>query len=300
MHEIVNDGDVRAAIVLQSPMRHVCTDAALVLESVGIPSAVVYQERQFALVVEAQHEAQATEQLRLYRLENQRRPKPRFSFQILSNGALGAMLYVAILLLFFDLQNLEPTAEAVLAAGAGKSGAVQAGEWWRAVTALTLHVDIGHLAGNLGFGILMGVVLSQLLGSGVAWFGILAAGTLGNLINGSIQPETHDWIGASTAIFGAVGILSTYIWWRRDSWLYTGMRRWLPILVGLTLLAFLGGPHERTDWMAHITGFASGAALGLLIALMDRHVRLGERSQFWLGLLTLAGVSAAWAVALLV
>lgn len=299
MHEIVNDGEVQAAIVLQSPMRHVCNDAALVLESVGIPSAVIFHGQQFALVVEAHFETRATEQLRLYQLENQRQPKSRFSFQILSNGALGAMLYAAILLLMFDLQNFDPTTEAVLAAGTGKAAAVQAGEWWRAVTALTLHVDIGHLAGNLGFGILMGVVLSQLLGSGLAWFGILAAGTVGNLINGTVQPETHHWIGASTAIFGAVGILSSYIWWRRDSWLYTGMRRWLPLLVGVTLLAFLGGPHERTDWMAHITGFVSGAVLGLLIALMDRRVRLGERSQWWLGWLTLAGVATAWAVAFL-
>ncbi|MEW5754766.1 MAG: rhomboid family intramembrane serine protease [Pseudomonadota bacterium] len=295
----MNDDDARTAIVLQSPVRHECSEAAMVLESVGIPNAVIYYERQFALVVEVQDEPKAAEQLRLYRLENQRRPKPRLHSRILSNGAMGAMLYAAILLLLFDLQNFEPTAEAVLAAGTGKAAAVQAGEWWRAVTALTLHVDLGHLAGNLGFGILMGVVLSQLLGSGLAWFAILASGILGNLINGVIQPETHHWIGASTAIFGAVGILSTYIWWRRDSWLYTGMRRWLPLLVGVTLLAFLGGPQERTDWMAHITGFVCGAALGLLIALLGRRLRLDERGQLIFGGLAIASVAGAWAVAFL-
>jgi hypothetical protein len=43
-------------------------------------------------------------------------------------------------------------------------------EWWRPLTALTLHADAAHLFGNLVFGVLFGYAAGQLLGSGVAWF----------------------------------------------------------------------------------------------------------------------------------
>jgi len=50
------------------------------------------------------------------------------------------------------------------------------------VTALTLHVDSGHLITNLGFGMLFGYLAGQLLGPGIAWASILAAGALGNFL----------------------------------------------------------------------------------------------------------------------
>ena len=40
---------------------------------------------------------------------------------------------------------------------------------WRAVTALTLHSDLAHLAGNAFFGGVFGVLLAQILGGGLAW-----------------------------------------------------------------------------------------------------------------------------------
>jgi rhomboid protease GluP len=49
-------------------------------------------------------------------------------------------------------------------AGAAQAGLIADGEWWRAVTALGLHADLSHLASNLAFGSLLGLLLAQILG----------------------------------------------------------------------------------------------------------------------------------------
>ncbi len=51
--------------------------------------------------------------------------------------------------------------------GAIDAARVQSGEWWRAWTALTLHVDASHLATNLGAGIWFGYLAGRQLGPGI-------------------------------------------------------------------------------------------------------------------------------------
>ena len=103
-----------------------------------------------------------------------------------------------------------------LDAGALRSGAVRAGEVWRAVTALTLHLDVGHMLSNLGFGTVFGLLAGQLLGPGVAWASVLAAAASANLLNAWLQPEVHSSVGASTAVFATLGLLAAYAWRRRS------------------------------------------------------------------------------------
>ena len=82
-----------------------------------------------------------------------------------------------------------------------QAGLIRAGEWWRTFTALGLHADPLHLAGNLIYGLIFGFLAGQLLGWGLAWSGLLLAGALGNLLNAFLQAPTHSSIGASTAVF---------------------------------------------------------------------------------------------------
>jgi membrane associated rhomboid family serine protease len=137
-----------------------------------------------------------------------------------------------------------------LDAGALLTGATRAGEFWRAVTALTLHLDVGHLLANLGFGTVFGLLAGQLLGPGVAWASVLAAAATANLLNAFIQPVTHSSVGASTAVFATLGLLSAYAWRKRagqgDRWAY----RWAPLVAGVILLGFTGAGGERTDVLA--------------------------------------------------
>ena len=95
------------------------------------------------------------------------------------------------------------------------AGRVRDGEWWRTLTAMTLHVDAEHLIGNLLFGAAFGLIAGHLLGNGLAWCSIVAAGALGNVVDALLHPAAHTAIGASTAVFATLGLWAAYVWRRR-------------------------------------------------------------------------------------
>src|SRR5690606_29038048 len=143
--------------------------------------------------------------------------------------------------------------------------AIWGGEWWRAVTALTLHGDWAHLTGNTLGGLLFFGLVFRFLGHGLGWICILLAGTLGNLLNAWGYAGTgHNSIGASTAVFGGLGILIGFRLLRQfrlTGWAWP-RHLWVPLAAGLILLGFLGAGGERTDVLAHGWGFFAGAILG--------------------------------------
>ena len=152
-----------------------------------------------------------------------------------------------------------------------------AGEWWRTITALTLHRDLSHFMANLGFGLLFAAFLQPRLGGGMTWLGIVLSGALGNFVNAWFYKSSlHSSIGASTAVFGGLGLLMAWEFIAR--WRVPHTRHWWQLVVplggGLALLAFLGSSDEaagdRTDYMAHFWGFACGTLLGAFVALMRR------------------------------
>ena len=63
-------------------------------------------------------------------------------------------LYVAALLLSGCFLVQKIVGEPWLERGAAVSRAILQGEWWRTVTALTLHADGSHIAANLATGLL--------------------------------------------------------------------------------------------------------------------------------------------------
>ena len=141
-----------------------------------------------------------------------------------------------------------------------------AGEWWRAITALTVHSDLGHLAGNVACILLFGHVACQAFGAGLSWMLILACGLVGNAAAAWLHGPGHVSVGASTACFGALGLLSASQAIRnlRQFGFSPGIRRraWLPVGAGVALLTLLGtGP--QSDLLAHLFGFAAGLAVCL-------------------------------------
>ena len=172
------------------------------------------------------------------------------------------------------------------------------GEWWRPVTALTLHSGLRHLVGNILFGTLFGLFAGRLLGSGLAWFAIVVSGAMGNVLNTLLLESSHRSIGASTAVFAALGLVAGYVWraklMSQERWPY----RVGPVVGGLALLMYTGTGDANTDVGAHLMGFLCGFASGMLLTLSAlrpsdvRWQRLG-------GAATLVLVGGAWLVALL-
>jgi membrane associated rhomboid family serine protease len=165
------------------------------------------------------------------------------------------------------------------------------------VTSLTLHVDAAHLIGNLVFGILFGVFLSRAVGAGVGWLASLLAGAAGNLINVYLQGPDYRSLGASTAVFGAIGILTAYQW-RQQSWSDRWWLRFAPLIAGAIFLGYLGGSGERTDVLAHALGMSVGVVLGVVIAGLEPRGILRAPVQRSCGWLSLSIVAVAWAAAI--
>ncbi len=261
---------------------------ALVLVAVGMKALVGPAEGGFGVFVEEEDVARARAELAAYDAENARsappvprnEEKPRFE---------AAMVYWAVLLFFFAAQRNGAFSVDWLRAGAAQAGLMGEGEWWRAVTALTLHVSSTHLLGNLVFGTFFSLQLARITGSGLAWLAMLIAGTAGNVINAVVQSPNHTSIGASTALFAGIGMLAAL---RQSE--KTGktvaktMRAWAPLAGGFMLLAFLGFSGERTDIFAHIFGFAAGLGGGWWLGRKDRDWRTSDRFQMQ------CAAAAAW------
>lgn len=143
------------------------------------------------------------------------------------------------------------------------------GEWWRLLTALTLHAGPVHLLGNFCFGAVFVHFICKRVGVGLGWSLVLCSGVVGNFANIVVRSGDHHAVGFSTAVFGAVGILCG---------LELKMRSWrgvlLPIGGGSALLALLGAGGERTDLGAHFWGLLVGFLMGGLLArLSGRFIR---------------------------
>ena len=284
--------------VYSSAKRASCRERALVLDAVGIDYRLERTLGVYALIVHAQDERRALAELDAHERENQEWQTPAPPAPIKANGWSGVVVYCVLLLAVAMLQRRYAFGCDWLTAGRMQAGLVCEGEWWRTVTALTLHADGSHLVGNLAFGILFGVFVGQLLGSGFAWFSILIAGACGNALNAWVQPPTHSAVGASTALFAAVGLLSAYTWRSQKNTEHRWPRRLAPLAGGVALLGLTGSGGEGTDVIAHLTGFFSGLLLGAVYGTLANRLRLNARMQLAFGSLAIGLLAFAWLAAL--
>ena len=137
-----------------------------------------------------------------------------------------------------------------------------------------------------------------MLGAGLAWFAIVLAAGLGNFVDAFVQPAEHTAIGASTAVFAALGLLSALMWRRQSALWPHGLRRWLPLAAGVTLLAYLGIGGDHTDVGAHAAGFAVGVIFGAGLDVFGRRLSSGPAAQYAFGAAAFAMFALAWLIAL--
>ena len=133
------------------------------------PDEVDVEAEGYCLLVEQPLMAHAQHHLWQYEEERRRRPAPVAAVKPQPGAWRGSVLYCILLLLPPILLaqgwfHIDPYESATL-----QPALVRAGEWWRALTALTLHWDFQHLLGNLGGGALLGYSAAQVWGSARAW-----------------------------------------------------------------------------------------------------------------------------------
>lgn len=285
-------------IVHASDTRRDCQRHALVLEALGFAYEVHTDAGRFVLVVATSDAEAAREELAAYASETpDHSPRPAMP-PPRGTGLTGVVGYVAVLALVAAVQNLEAFGVDWLAAGKTHAGLMRQGQWWRAVTALTLHSDLVHLASNIVFGGLIGLFAGQLLGSGLAWLSILIAGTAGNMFLATFRRATYTSVGASTAVFASLGLVAAYVWARRRHESIPRLKRWAPLVGGVVLLAYLGTSGARVDVGAHVSGFAAGIMLGVLYGKLGDRLAPRATHQLLFGLTAVAILASAWVLAL--
>jgi rhomboid protease GluP len=276
---------------------------ALVLDSRAIPCLLETRADGWHLLVPVEQYERALYELSCYARENAHWPPPSPPPRPLFENTLATLSVLILLATFHNLTRIELPLPGIsmpdwAALGNAQAAKILDGQWWRLVTALTLHADWVHLSSNLAIGGIFVIFLCRELGSGLAWSLLLSAGALGNLVNACVQSPGHSSVGASTAVFGAVGILASLSLVRYRHQL---QRRWpLPVAAALALLAILGTEGKNTDLGAHLFGFVYGSFLGLITEyLIGRRGSPGPVLNALLALSAVAVVVGAWWAALL-
>ncbi|MDQ3472910.1 MAG: rhomboid family intramembrane serine protease [Acidobacteriota bacterium] len=191
------------------------------------------------------------------------------------------------------------TGPVLVAYGAKLNSLVDAGQWWRFVAPIFVHVNLLHLLVNM-YGLwIIGPYVEKLYGGSkfiVLWVltGIVSMvasyltvipgqpfGALGRFL---FKIQDDPSVGASGALFGLVGVLFVFgIKFRHE--LPEGFKRafgigLLPMIVLNLFIGYIG--RGIIDNAAHLGGLAAGAAFGLVVD----YRRPGERS----------GVAIVWQV----
>lgn len=288
-------------VVFESRNRQSCKDRALVLTAAQIPSQFVDDGASCALVVPTEFSVSAMRELQAYDDENppvQPLKVRKIEYQDPMPGVVGYVLIICLVAGFAGYSFFQSN---WFVAGRVDGELIRNGEVWRLFTALTLHSGVKHLLGNIVFGVLFGLFAGRLLGSGIAWLTIVLAAAAGNAVNTFLLEATHRSIGASTAVFAALGLVAGYVW--RGKLMAQDQHRWAnrygPIVGGLALLMYTGTGGENTDVGAHLLGFICGFGSGMLLTRFgdlpsDRH------SQTIAGAAAIGLLLLSWTIALLV
>ena len=284
--------------VRRCPNRRQAEQYALVLTAMGMRSSIVPEGNFLTLYVAPEDAERADDELATYDSENRERPHERDWLRSAFPPIELAMVYWVVLLFFFAAGRHEAFSLDWIGNGAVQSGLMLKGEWWRAVTALCLHANGTHLLGNLLFGTVFLLLLAQVTGAGVAGLSIVVAGAVGNVLSALVQSPAYTSIGASTAIFGSIGMLVALRQVRQRDQAISTLRKWTPLAGGFGLLISLGLSGENTDIIAHILGFGAGIAAGWMLAKRGRDWATDRRLQWRCAGTAGAVVVFAWVAAL--
>ncbi len=233
---------------------------SLVLASAGISHTIHSKDHRWAIDVAVWERQKAHRAVSLYLTEN---PQPASPETASANYVRSfSAIYAALILLAFHLAIRSDEHRRFLFETFGANAErILDGQVFRCLTALLLHSGWPHLLSNMAGTIVFGTVVASLFGWGVGWLLIVAAGIQGNFLAALWYGSHHLAVGASTAIFGAVGISAATTYWLRRKRQKDRLWTWAPLAGGLALVAWLG-TSPNSDLVAHFTGFVSGILLG--------------------------------------
>lgn len=278
---------------VSTPNRHKAMDWSLVLLSQGIESTIAQDEQTggWQLLVPREHARAVRETLHLYEQENRawpfRQPLPWVGFAF----DWTVLAWVGIMGIAFLLQTHPGSwLETV---GICNAGLVRSGEGWRPLTATMLHADLGHLAMNAVFGLLlMGIAMGR-FGSGLTLLTTTVAGALANLLPLLWREDRSSALGASGIVMAALGMIAAsaimHYWQHKHP-----PRLVMEAVAGGLMLFVLVGVSPTSDVAAHAGGFLFGLLLGLPLARVPITLIRRPRLNLCAGFVYCLLLTAAW------
>ena len=266
---------------------------SLVLNSCGIGNRLIGSNDGFRIVVPKPYVDAARDAIYRYQAENPNTDDEIAVYRSRKTHKNLSGIAVALLLLSVHLAVFASSVpQDYLAVFGADARRILDGEVYRCATALVLHADAAHIAGNMVGMVLFGAAVCAVTGSGVGWLMILASGILGNLMNAFAYGTGHLSVGASTAVFGAIGILCA-LQAVNAARTGKGWKRMVLVLgAGMALLAFLG-TSTRSDVGAHLFGFFTGGVMGGTYRLWMGHPP-GMKVQVLCGTIAASIILMSW------
>jgi len=175
-------------------------------------------------------------------------------------GTATAFAATSVVFILMTVAGGPANLDVLLAFGASCQPYFLAGEYWRAVMPMFLHLSLVHLFLNLYALCLFGPELERLCGCGVFALIYVSAGTAGSL--GSMLMTRRIGAGASGAVLGICGAL--FVTRYQARWVLSeNERAFLGRPLVLTVLATLvfGWIVPGIDNWAHISGLLAGSAV---------------------------------------
>ncbi|MCD4742553.1 MAG: rhomboid family intramembrane serine protease [Desulfobacteraceae bacterium] len=266
----------------------------LVLASQGISANFTRDNDSFDIVMKNADEKIATQILEKYFTENKAIKENFQNSKLHLSWKSPAVFAIMAMLAFIHIYSRHNEIHGLLVREYGSSALyILQSEYFRAVTALLLHADIEHLAGNLVGLFVFGTGVFSLTGYGRGSLMLLLSGFLGNVTNAYFKKGVYLSIGASTCVLGAAGILTALQITKKRKTSMSNIQILAPFAAGMALLALLSGG-ENTDISAHLFGFLWGFLIGVIYsAVVTKEQKKGLDNIMYAGI-SIIIILAAW------
>ena len=235
-------------------------DYSLVLLSQGIVHTFIHtEEGPFEIRVVPEHKEKALYQIQQYIRENPpKKDNPPMPLTISAQPIWVLLVPVACTLA--DFGNFVASLHNK---GLSDAYKVLHGEWWRTITALTLHADTHHLAANLVSGyIVLNLLAYRIPLARMAPFLAIASALANFCVALTVQSDFRA-LGFSTFVFAVIGALAVIEFRLMPKETHGMLRRFAPLCGAISIAVFLG-LGEHADILGHAYGFIAGMLCGLI------------------------------------
>src|SRR4030065_63721 len=140
------------------------------------------------------------------------------------------------------------------------------GRIWTLVTALFLHADILHLAGNMIFLYAFGNALEKEVGAGKTYLAFFAGGILSFLLGVFFYDPSVFMVGASAAIFTLTAVVMLVKPLKFSFIFLMPLGLVAIIYIIYNVVAVQSGVEGTIAYISHVIGFAIGVPFGISLA----------------------------------